>query len=208
MVCSLDLLVFRLVLVVAQGLKQSVFVHLHVLPVVYAVNVILAVFAFALVCAWDIPFIALTVFLLAVGGLALATFEMLRFILVHLVFESLDVSFQNLSDGYLPLVLVHIVVLAWVFFSLDLLALTRWTACCFVPKTLAVKLQAFSVFAFAPKTLLDSRLHLSDLGEEFVLALSRSYDLLSHEVYLLLILHVQLLFLLNRDAWALRRPAA
>ena len=103
---------FRLVLVVAQGLKQSVFVHLHVLPVVYAVNVILAVFAFALVCAWDIPFIALTVFLLAVGGFAFATFEMLRFILVHLVFESLDVSFQNLSDGYFPLVLVHIVVLA------------------------------------------------------------------------------------------------
>lgn len=208
MVGRLHLLLFRLVLIVAQSLKQSVFVHLHVLPVVHAVNVVLAVFAFALVCAWHIPFVALTVFLLAVGRLALATFEMLRFILVHLVFESLDVSFQNLSDGYLPLVLVHIVVLARVFFSLDLLALTRWTASGFVPQTLAVKLQALSVFAFASKTLLDSRLHLPHLGEEFVLALSRSHDLLCHKVYLLLILHVQLLFLLDRDARALRRPAA
>lgn len=63
---AVSLLRLRLVFVITQSLEQRVFSLLHFSTVVHAVYVVFAVLALAFVCAWHIPFVALTVFLLAV----------------------------------------------------------------------------------------------------------------------------------------------
>jgi len=157
-------------------------------------RVVLAVYALALLgVARHSTLVALAVVLLALGGAALATLEVLVLLLDHLVLESFDVALQDVFDGLPALSRVLSIVVA--LGPLVVLALAVGSASGIVTQALTVELEALGALALASHAV-DSRLLNFDLTEEFLLGNSLGHDFFSHEANVLLILLILKLLIL------------
>jgi hypothetical protein len=150
-------------------------------------TIILAVDALTFARTGNISLVAFTIFLLAETVFALASLKMLIF--AHFVFESQNVSLQNIADGVPPFLNKVIIVVANIIGSLRLLlALTCRSTSGLVSQTFTVKLQTLCILALASHALLDTGLLVLDLLEKLILSKSHGHHPVSHDPDLLLVL--------------------
>ena len=118
------------------------------------------------------------------------------FVLVHLLFESIDVPAQDVDDGLSPVLFMLEIILATSFLE-QLVALTSRSTSGIVGQAYAVQFKALVVLALAPSTCC-VRVFLFLLLEELLLSLGAGHDLNRHFLDLSLFLLLLLLLLKDR----------
>lgn len=130
---------------------------------------------------------------------------LIAFILVHLLFESIDVPAQDVDDGLSPVLIVLEIILATSFLE-QLVALASRSTSGIVGQAYAVQFKALIVLALAPSTScvrVFLFLFLFLLLEELLLSFGAGHDLNRHFLDLSLFLLLLLLLLKDRPAGGL-----
>lgn len=172
---------------------------LWLLKMIATNHIVLAIDAFTLISARNVPFVAFTVFLLTSRCFTSATSKVLALFYINLVFKSFDIPLENLLHSLFPFFIALLEVVTDVI-TFNLSAPTFRSASCFVTKTDAVKLQALVVLASASLTL---GILLDQLRKVLLLCHSFIQYFLGHLKNFPFILSIQKFFFLSRHPCAL-----
>jgi len=157
-------------------------------------SVILAVLALALL--WITRYsslIAFTIVFLTLGGLALAAFKVLALVLDNFVFESFNIPFQDILNGFPSFVRVLDIIMT--LRPRCIFALAIGSASRLISEAFTIQFKTFRTLTFAAHAV-DSGLLVLDLSEELLLRDGLVYYLLRHLPYVLFVFLILDLLLL------------